>query len=467
MSPRKERIVFLALLALTVAFAVAVYFYNQRLERESGGGTFVPKETVITPDITRLREYVQIDTSNPPGNETAGARWLGARLASFHIPYEIIESAPGRGNLYARIRGRKHDEALLLLNHIDVVPVDPKAWTQKPFRGDIVSNMMWGRGTLDMKGIGLCELEAFIDVARSGKVPERDVIFLATADEESGSKFGMLWLLEHRPDIFEGVRYALNEGGITETAREELSYFGVEIGSKLLVSARLRATTRDELRRARIALEPWITRDEPDRLLPAVARSFHDIAPIRVEPRLLLTDVAATVRDGRFWLLNRNYRELLQNTVFADGPHPVGDHFEMLVMLISLPDELPQRRLDWLLSIVSPFGVKLDRVERFDGPAPPSSPDSPFYFLLLEQARIEYGPVPAGPIVLNASFNDSRYLRQRGIDCYGVWPFPVDLFQTMGIHHADERVRLDWFVHGVSLTRRIVNAYAFGAGAPK
>ncbi|MEO8034420.1 MAG: M20/M25/M40 family metallo-hydrolase, partial [Acidobacteriota bacterium] len=351
------------------------------------------------------------------------------------------------------------------LNHIDVVPADPKAWTQKPFAADIVINMMWGRGTLDMKGIALCELEAFLDIARSGRVPEHDIIFLATADEERGSKYGLLWLLEHRPDVFQGVRYAINEGGITETAREELSYFGVEIGSKLMVSVRLRAKTRDQLRRARIALEPWITRDEPDRVLPSVARAFHDIAPIRIEPKALLTDVDRTVRDGRFWLLTRNYRELLQNCVYADGPREEGDHFAMMVHLVNLPDELPERRIEWLQSVVQPWGVEIGSVERRDGPSPVSSPDTPFFALLLEQARKEYGPVPTGTIVLNTSFNDSRYLRQRGIDCYGVWPFPVDLFQTLGIHHADERIRLDWFMHGISLTRRIVSSYAFGTPA--
>ena len=91
-----------------------------------------------------------------------------------------------------------------------------------------------------MKSIALCELEGLFEVMRHGQ-PERDVVFLGVADEEQGGALGTQWLLQHRPDIFEGLRYALNEGGITETRQEQLSYFGIEIGTKMAVTVRLRA----------------------------------------------------------------------------------------------------------------------------------------------------------------------------------------------------------------------------------
>src|SRR5207248_1556121 len=106
------------------------------------------------------------------------------------IASEIIESAPGRASLYARLRGRQPGEGLLLLNHIDVVPANAKEWSHPPFAATVALNQMWGRGTLDMKSIGLCELEAFIAVARSGRQPERDIVFLAVADEETGGSMG-------------------------------------------------------------------------------------------------------------------------------------------------------------------------------------------------------------------------------------------------------------------------------------
>src|SRR5215208_5036654 len=116
---------------------------------------------------------------------------------------------------------------------------------------------MYGRGTIDMKGIGICELRAFLDIANSGKMPERDIVFLAVADEESGSSLGIRWIEEHRPDVLAGIRYALNEGGITEMIQERVTYFGIEIGTKQTVTIILRAPQRSQLQQARIALAPW------------------------------------------------------------------------------------------------------------------------------------------------------------------------------------------------------------------
>src|SRR6185369_13184345 len=111
-------------------------------------------------------------------------------------------SVPLRANLYARIRGKQAGDGLMLINHMDVVPASPQGWTKPPFRAEIYGNMMWGRGTFDMKGIGIAQLEAFIAVATAGRPPEHDIVFLATADEESGSGLGTRWLLDHRPDLF-------------------------------------------------------------------------------------------------------------------------------------------------------------------------------------------------------------------------------------------------------------------------
>ncbi|HEX9405935.1 MAG TPA: hypothetical protein VF975_01360, partial [Thermoanaerobaculia bacterium] len=95
------------------------------------------------------------------------------------------------------------------------------------------------------------------------------------------------------------------------------------------------------------------------------------------------------------------------------------------------------------------------------GPAPISSLRTPLFALIVREVRRLYGPVPVGPEILAASSNDSRYLRKRGITCYGIWPFQVDFFQTLGIHGINERIRIDWYMQGVALMRRLVVAYAF------
>src|SRR5262249_45026717 len=247
----------------------------------------------------------------PPGREMAGARFLADLLEKHGLKAEVIESAPGRANVYARLKGKREGEGLLLLNHIYVVPGTPAGWVRPPFGAAIALNQLWGRGSLDMKSIALCELEGLFQVARRGQ-PERDIVFLAVADEEEGGVFGTQWLLRNRPDIFEGVIYALNEGGITETRQERLSYFGVEIGPKMSVKVQLRASTPAQMQRVRVALEPYLTPRDPDRILPEVREYLHDIAPQRLENRDLLDDIDRTLAAGKFWLLAPGYKELMQ-----------------------------------------------------------------------------------------------------------------------------------------------------------
>ena len=121
---------------------------------------------------------------------------------------------------------------------------------------------------------------------------------------------GVAWLLAHRPEIFDGVRYVLNEGGINESFQERLTYFGVEIGSKMIVRAELRAPSRAAMQRVRVALEPYFSPRDPDRILPEVRAFLHDLAPLRIEQRPLLDDVVRATADGKFWLLQRPYKEL-------------------------------------------------------------------------------------------------------------------------------------------------------------
>jgi acetylornithine deacetylase/succinyl-diaminopimelate desuccinylase-like protein len=450
----------LALLLIGGAALGALMIYNWRIKDDLDSQLWIPKPVRITPEIVRLQQYVRIDTSK--NNEIDGAKFLAAILAKSGVPYEIIESAPGRANLYARLEGTRDGDGLLLLNHIDVVPADPAGWTRPPFAAAERFNLIYGRGTLDMKGIALCQLEAFLDVARSGRTPERDIVFLATADEENDGALGTGWLMEHRPDVFRGVRYALNEGGITETQQERISYFGIEIGTKMVCRVRLHAATREALQRTRIALEPRITPPDPHRILPEVKEFLHEIGPLRVEQRELLDDIERATAAGKFWLLSPGYKELTQNVMWLGGVEAAATGgFVMAVNMFNLPDELPERRIELLRQEVGPFGATVE-VLRTNGPAPFSSRRTPVWGLLEREIRREYGTgFPVGSEILAASYNDSRYLRARGIDAYGVWPFPVDFYQTDGIHGVDERIRADWFMQGVSLMRRVVHSYAF------
>ena len=192
--------------------------------------------------VERLQAYVRIDTVNPPGNESRGVEYLAQLLASAGIKVETAESAPGRGNLWARLEGGP-GKALVLLHHIDVVPADPRFWTTAPLGGEIRDGYLYGRGTVDTKGLGIFGLQAFIELHRAGKPLSRPVIFVATADEEAGGEFGAGWLVQNRPEIFADAGLLLNEGGsgIESGTRQML---GVEAAQKVPLWLRLTVTDR-------------------------------------------------------------------------------------------------------------------------------------------------------------------------------------------------------------------------------
>ncbi|MBV9496414.1 MAG: M20/M25/M40 family metallo-hydrolase [Acidobacteria bacterium] len=460
----RQRILLFSLLAVV---AVGVFWLRAHNEREAAKettGLFVPQKIDITPEMLLLQEYVRIDTSNPPGKELAGAQWLAAQLKKSGVAAEVIESAPGRGNVYARIRGKQPGNALMLLSHIDVVPAVVSQWIEPPFGGNIHRNILSGRGTLDMKGIAICELMAFTDIATGGRQPEHDVIFLAVADEEAGSTFGMQWLLANRPDVVDGVRYVLNEGGASEVLADKLQYVGIEVGSKLLVTVTLQAPTREQLRQARLLLEPYFDSDEPGRVLPPVKRYLAESAPHRLENREFLADIDRTIAAGKFWLLPRSLRELTQNVVWPLGAEAApGGGFTMRAHLFNLPDEDGRARVEWLRKLVEPHGVTIAKTEGTFGPAPFSDADSPMFGIIRSEMQKEYGPVTVGTHVLPNTMSDCRWLRPRpGLDCYGLYPFPVDVLQTRGVHGVNEMIRLDWFAQGVRATKGIVRKYALG-----
>jgi acetylornithine deacetylase/succinyl-diaminopimelate desuccinylase-like protein len=451
----------LALLTAGAALIVALRIYDARAAREMSSQLWIPKQVPITPELALLQEYVRIDTSNPPGNELPGARFLAAVLEKNGVHAEIIESAPRRASVYARIAGRQHGDGLLLLNHIDVVPAAKSGWTRPSFAADVVFNQMYGRGTLDMKGIAICELTAFIELARAHRTPERDIVFLAVADEEAGGKLGTAWLLEHRPDVFSGIRYAINEGGITETIRESISYFGIETGTKMAVRLRLRSPNRQSMQALRIALEPFILRIDADRILPEVREFLHDLAPIRIEQGQYLQDISRTAAAGKLWLLPVGYRELMQNVVWPESVDTDAGGATMKVNLFNLPDENPDARIEWLRGLAVRYGVTIDEILEKSGPAPLTSRHTPMFTLLASEVKRQYAGVRTGTEVLTGWSNDSRYLRVRGIDAYGLMPFPTDWYQTQGIHSVDERLRADWFGSGVDLLRHVASRFAF------
>ena len=161
-----------------------------------------------------LQDYIQVDTTNPSGNETRGAEFLGQILEKEGISYEIHESSPGRGNLIARLEadGEPEQGPLCMLSHIDVVTAEHEKWEQDPLSGVIEDGYIWGRGALDMKSMGVMELMTMLLLKRQNIALKRDVILLAVADEEVGGE-GVRYLADTYWDYLQ-CEHVVNEGGL-------------------------------------------------------------------------------------------------------------------------------------------------------------------------------------------------------------------------------------------------------------
>jgi acetylornithine deacetylase/succinyl-diaminopimelate desuccinylase-like protein len=451
-----------ALVILVIAGVTGgIIWWQRHMVAEIEDSSYLTQEFTITPEMELLREYVRIDTSTPAG-VAQGAQWLAAQLRKHGIEPELIESAPQRISVYARIRGRSRGEGLMLFHHIDVVPPGEKPWSAPPFAGQIIGDQLYGRGTLDMKGLAICHLLAFVDASR-GAPPAHDLVFLATPDEESGSDLGMKWLLANRPDVFADVKYGITEGGITEIIRQKLTYYGIEVGAKQHVEFTLVGDDLESMRQARFALEPYMFPREPERLLPEVAEFMKTIAPTRIAFRSYLADIERTIREGEFWRLPVTYRDLLQNTISARAPEQKDGRWIMRVTQLNLPDEQPDERIAAVGRIVAPYGVRIAEITRKEGPVPISPWDTPLFQIVKKEAERRFR-TPAGMQILYRSATDSRFLRTHGIICYGVSPYIVDYFQSVSIHGTNERIRLPWFQDGVGFMRKVVAEWARGTG---
>jgi acetylornithine deacetylase/succinyl-diaminopimelate desuccinylase-like protein len=193
--------------------------------------------------VANLVRLIRVDTVNPPGNELPAIIIIKDILEAAGLPQEalhIVESAPNRVNLIARLKGDGSERPLLLSGHVDVVPVEREHWTHDPFGGEVMDGMVWGRGALDMKGFLAMYLQVFLELFRQ-KVPlKRDVILAAIADEEAGFTHGSRFLVEQHRELID-AEYALTEGGAITFYLGKTKLYTIQVAEKGVCWLRARA----------------------------------------------------------------------------------------------------------------------------------------------------------------------------------------------------------------------------------
>jgi acetylornithine deacetylase/succinyl-diaminopimelate desuccinylase-like protein len=206
--------------------------------------------------VDLVSALIRFDTSNTgePGTtkgEAKCASWVAEQLEEVGYQTEYLEAgAPGRANVFARLQGADPSRgALLLHGHLDVVPAEASDWSVHPFSGAVEDGYVWGRGAVDMKDMCGMMLAVARHFKRSGIKPPRDLVFAFVSDEEAGGKYGSQWLVDNRPDLFEGITEAIGEVGgfsLTIPRRDggERTLYMIETAEKAMMWMRLTSRGR-------------------------------------------------------------------------------------------------------------------------------------------------------------------------------------------------------------------------------
>jgi len=423
--------------------------------------------------------YLQIDTTNPPGNELRGAAFFRALFEEAGIESRVFESAPGRGNLVARIAGDGSKPSVVLMHHMDVVPADARFWQREPLSGAIVEGEVWGRGALDTKTSGIVHAMALLALARGGMVPRGDVVFLGVADEEAGGEMGAGFMVEQHFELFANAGVVLNEGGwIVADDAGAPRYYAVESAQKTPHWLRLTAkgppghgstpladAAPDRLVAALGRILAWQT---PIRVLPEVQRFHADTAHLARDrsERAKLADLRTALEDPAFreaFLANPRQNAQLRNTLSLtalSGSNktnviPPEASAELDVRL--LPDEDPEAFLAALHGVIDDESIGIETLLAFP---PASSPtDHELFDVLRELSATHHGAVPV-TTPLAVGFTDCHFFRERGIPCYGFTPFVVGESLVKTVHGNDERISVENVKRGTRLTYEIVKRLA-------
>ena len=412
--------------------------------------------------VDLLRRYLTIDTTNPPGNEIAGTRFLAEVLARDGIESETIEAAPGRASLRARLAGDGSLGGIVLHHHIDVVYADRRYWTVDPFGGVIADGYLYGRGAIDMKSTGILHLAAMLALKR-GRVPlKRDLVFLATADEEAGSEFGAQFIADRRREWLAGAEYAISELAAIQTHPSLKAPLGAIVISEKTGLA-LVLTARGEPGHGSM---PWPD-TAPNRLVRALHRLLEAERPTRVLPEVqeffsrvsgLMTagsgagydDLERSLRDPEFrarFVSNRQYAAMVRTTFAvtmlrgSEKSNVIPPEATAQLDCRMLAGDDPEEIAAWVRGVIADEHVQVTIARE---PKIPnlSPPDTELYKAMSDALQRRAPGVVVAPMILVA-FTDNWVFRRCGLHGYGFSPFILDDAEVQRIHGNDERISLE------------------------
>jgi acetylornithine deacetylase/succinyl-diaminopimelate desuccinylase-like protein len=428
-----------------------------------------------------MQEYLRVDTTNPPGNEMKAVTFFKKILDEEGIENRAFEIAPGRGDLWARISARgtnprlsqKQGEAghpsenpgnlrpIILLNHMDVVTSDAAHWKVPPFSGEIRDGYIWGRGAQDMKDEGLAQLVVMVMLKREKIALDRDVIFLAVADEEANGT-GTDWFIKNQRELLGNAEFLINEGGENLREQGKVKYVGVDVGEKTSYWLHVVAHGRpghgsrpipdSAPNRLVQALDRILAYRTPLRVLPVVEEFLHDMAPYEPAARAeYYRDIRRAVEDKKFQeqvehdeSLNFLLRDTISLTMLGGSgqtnviPPEAWANLDVRI----LPGGDPKGVAETLRKVVNDPNVTIEPLESEFRVANYSGTDNAL-FIAIREVSAKY--LPGTPVVphITSGYTENQRYRPLGIVAYGFNPYTATEEEGSTEHGNDERIRVE------------------------
>jgi acetylornithine deacetylase/succinyl-diaminopimelate desuccinylase-like protein len=448
----------------------------------------IKMQTQIQQEVTTLlSQLIQINTTNPPGNEAAAAKFIQENLKSDGLTSEIIESAPGRGSIITKLKGTNQKPSLLLLGHIDVVAANPAEWSIPPFEGKVKDGYVWGRGAYDMKGMVACELMALKLLKRNNIPLKGDVLLAATADEESGGEAGAGYLLRnHKEKVW--APYVINEGGGLAVPSKKGNVFTVQTAEKGILWFKIKAKgtpghgsmpnmADNAISKMNKVISVFSSYQAKVEFIPTLRQYMAEIGKFN-------DDVAEPFQK---MLANPDKSEALLDELEAKGEMLAQEIKPRIKMTITptiinggvkaniIPSEceatfdcrvLPGQSVDetfvMLKGLLADAGLdklSFEIIQAHDGSE--SNLQTPLYEAItsmLHELEPNCGITP----MLTTGGTDSRFFRETGSVCYGFHPMipdePADKIEKR-MHGIDERITIDNLVFGTSVLYETIKRF--------
>src|SRR6266550_591072 len=426
--------------------------------------------------VALLQALIRFNTTNPPGNELALAQYIHDLFAREGIESRLLIPAENRAAVVARIPGNGSQRPVMLLAHMDVVGVEAKKWTCDPFAGVIRDGYVYGRGAFDDKGMLAANVMTMLLVKRGGEKLPRDLIFVATSDEEGGGEAGIRWLVANHRDLLD-AEFAINEGGRTRIIAGGKRYLAIQVAEKIshLVSVTARGPAghasvpleQNAIFRLGCALERLSHYSEPLVLSETTRTFFRELARVWSDESERMAMLAISSSDAeeqsrgaavisRIPMFNAVIRNTFSPTILAGGVqgNVIPAEVHALLNVRTIPGHSLDEVVTRLTQIIEDKYVDVTVSFRSDD-SPPSDTNSPMFRAIAESAKELDSEMAVLPY-LGAGATDSAALRRIGINAYGILPFPMTVDDEKRMHGHDERLSIESLMFGANLIHQSV-----------